>query len=281
MDGNGDIMCEFCSKHKMKKWFLDPESYEDKLLENKKRKNVLQKIVGWGHEYYMRDSADAMNLVNKLPLDLGKHILNSRYITRKIAQSQHAGQVVTLEDALEIIDLSDNHVIFPCFCRKSVGLKEKDCCINFGPIKDLCKVANPKEKMEEIDTKEAKLRLREWHLEGLVHQVLYAAAPFPIALCNCERKYCLPMKDRLIFGIKSALLKGHEVAFVDPLKCKCGEFSCITKCQFGGMYVDIYDNKVVIDPAKCFGCGLCVTVCRDGAISLKSREETLDTRIRW
>lgn len=274
-------MCEFCSKHKRKKWFLDLDNYKEELLEEKKRKNILQKIVGWGHEYYMRDSIKATTDLNKIPFGIGKHIVNSKFMVKKIAETEHAGQVVTLEDALEIIDLSENHVVFPCFCRKAIGVKEKDCCINFGPVKDLCKLANPNEKMEEVDASELKLRLKEWNEEGLVHQVLYAAAPFPIALCNCERKYCVPMKERITSGINSSLLKGHEIALVDPLKCKCEEFLCITRCQFGAMYVDRFDNKVVIDSSRCFGCGLCMTGCKHGAITLKSRNELSGSSLKW
>jgi NAD-dependent dihydropyrimidine dehydrogenase PreA subunit len=268
-------MCEFCSKHKRKKWFLDPDSYHEKLLEDKKRKNVLQKIVGYNLEYYMRDSANAIYHTKK-PL-IGRLL---KRVIDKTAPAQHSGQVITLSDALEMVDLADNHVVFPCACRQLVGLKEKDCCLNFGPMRDLHKTVKF-EKMEEIDSEEAKLRLKEWHKEGLVHQVLYAAAPFPIAICNCERKYCTSMKYRLSFDIKSALYKGHEIAFVDPLKCKCDDYPCISRCQFGAMYVDRYDNKLVIDPTRCFGCGLCVTACKYRAISLEPREKVLMEREEW
>lgn len=268
-------MCEFCLKHKRKKWFLDEENFEEKLLENKKRMNVLQKIAtGW--EYYLRDSSDIVNKWTKYPLI--DHL--SRMLINKLTKYEHGGQVITLTDALEIVDLADNHVVFPCACRKLVSLKEKDCCICFGPMKYLS--TNINEKMEEVDTEELKLRLKDWHKEGLVHQVLYATAPFPIAICNCERKYCIAMKHRLISNIQMSLLKGHEVAIVDPIKCEgCEEFPCMSRCQFGAMYVDRYDDKVVIDPTKCFGCGLCVSYCKYRAITLKPREEVLGQRIKW
>jgi heterodisulfide reductase subunit A-like polyferredoxin len=268
-------MCEFCSKHKRKKWFLDPDNYKEKLLEEKKRKNILQKIVGYNLEYYMRDSINYLSLAKK-PIfgRIAKSVIN------KVAPSQHAGQIVPLEDTLEMVDLADNHVLFPCACREMIGLKEKYCCLNFGPMRDLHQLARF-ERMEEVSSNDAKELLKQWNEEGLFHQVLYAAAPFPIAICNCERKYCTSLKQRFIFDVKSALYKGHEIAFVDPLKCKCGEYSCISRCQFGAMYVDRYDNKAVIDPTKCFGCGLCVTGCNCGAISLEPRGKILKERAEW
>lgn len=270
-------MCEFCVKHhpKRKKWFLDKDNFKEELLEDKKRIDILQKIAGYDYEYWVRDMNDILKW-GKYPLV--SHLINQ--ISKRFKPA-HSGQVITLDDALEIVELADNHVVFPCFCRRFIGLKEKVCCLNFGPMRDLYRLSSPGEKMEEIDAEEAKLRIKEWHTEGLVHQILYAAAPFPIAICNCERKYCVSIKYRTIFNIKSALYKGHEVAVVDPLRCKCETYTCITRCQFGAMYVDRYDNKVVIDPTKCFGCGLCVNTCKYSAITLKPKGEVLGPRIQW
>ncbi|MFH1721937.1 MAG: 4Fe-4S binding protein [Candidatus Altiarchaeota archaeon] len=269
-------MCEFCSKHKRKKWFLDPDNYEEKLLENKKRKNILQKISGWGLEYYMRDSVKATKFSQK-PIvgDIAKKIIN------KVAKFSHAGQVVTLEDALKIIDLADNHIAFECYCRKLSGLESKMCCVNFGPMRDLVKNANPNEKMEEVDSAELTYRLKEWHTAGLFTQVLYAAAPFPIAICNCERRYCFAFKERHLYGVESSLMKGHEVAYVNPIKCKASDYPCVSRCQFGAMYVDRYDNTVVVDPTKCFGCGLCITACKYDAIRMEPRINIFKEKGRW
>ncbi|MBU0570313.1 4Fe-4S binding protein [Patescibacteria group bacterium] len=199
----------------------------------------------------------------------------------KLATTNHSGQVVTLEDALEIVKLADNHVLFQCTCRKLTGLKEKMCCLNFGPMRDLVKIANPNEKMEEITASEAIYLLKDYNKEGLVHEVLYAAAPFPIAICNCDRKYCMPMKARISTGIESSFMKGHEIARIDPLKCKCEKFYCMTRCQFGAIYTDRFDNKAVIDVTKCFGCGLCMEVCPYNAISMENRETVMGSRHKW
>ena len=266
-------MCEFCSKHKRKKWFLDPDSYNEKLLENKKRKNVLQKIAkGW--EYYMRD-AEQLARLSRTPV-IGS--LSRSYINNQI-KYEHAGQVVSLGDALQIIDLADNHVVFECACRKLVGLRDKMCCVNLGPMKELS--TRISEKKHEFDVPELKLKVKEWAHEGLFPQVLYATAPYPIALCMCERKYCVSAKYRFIFGYQTSLLKGHEVAVADPTRCKCEAFPCITRCQFGAMYVDRYDRKVVVDPTRCFGCGLCAVECKFNAISLKNREDIPAARGKW
>ena len=138
-------MCEFCTKHKRKRWYLDEENYKEELLKERKRQNILQKIAGPGLEFYMRDSMDAFELAkNPLLKPIVKSAMN------RLAATNHSGQTVTLQDAIEIIKLADNHVLLQCTCRKLNGLKEKMCCLNFGPMRDLVKSANPTEKMEEI-----------------------------------------------------------------------------------------------------------------------------------
>ncbi len=222
----------------------------------------------------MRDTKKMVHYAN-LPLigPIVKPIINNQI------KYEHAGQVISIEDALEIIKLAEDHVVFECACRKLVGLRDKMCCINFGPMKELS--TRISEKKEEISAEELELRLKDWHAEGLFAQALYATAPYPIALCMCERKYCVSAKGRFIFDYQKSLMKGHEVAVVDPLKCICEEHMCITRCQFGAMYVDRYDKKVVIDPTRCFGCGLCVSYCKHRAISLANREHVPGAKGKW
>jgi NAD-dependent dihydropyrimidine dehydrogenase PreA subunit len=268
-------MCEFCSKHKRKKWFLDPENYSEKMLESRRRKNVLQKI-GQGWEYYLRD-AQGMISLSKMPGIGGL----ARPVLNELIRYEHSGQVVNLNDAKEIIDLGEKHVIFACACRKVIGAKEKMCCINFGPMRDLS--VNPHEKKEEVDSSELKLRIDEWHKEGLFLQALYADAPYPIALCACERKYCFSCKMRFVFDFDKSLLKGHEAIIIDPLRCKgedCG-FECMKSCQFGAMFVDRLNSKVSVDPAKCFGCGLCAIACKKGALTLADRRSVPGASGKW
>lgn len=253
-------MCEFCAEHKRKKWFLDPENFREILQEEGKRPNVLQKL-GSNIDHYLSniDKLDAHEL-------------------EELIKEEHACQIITPEDAKEIIDLGESHVLLECPCRKLTGNIEKMCCVSFGPMKHL---VNPWEKMEEVDSEELKLKIEDWYNEGLYLSVGYAVPPYPLFLCSCERKYCLASKVRFSFDIKNALLKGHEVARVDTKKCKCETFICITKCPFGAMFVDRTNMKAVVDPTKCFGCGLCTTGCKNSAIDLVPRETVPGARTEW
>ncbi len=102
-----------------------------------------------------------------------------------------------------------------------------------------------------------------------------------MTLCNCESKYCIALKHRFTYNLKSALLKGHEIAVADQEKCKCGEYHCIKRCQFGATRVNAHDEKIIIDPSLCFGCGLCVSSCPNNAISLAKRDKVIGAKGRW
>lgn len=268
-------MCEYCSKHKRKKWFLDEENYKEALLEDKKRQNVLQKLGGYSHEFHLRDNT---GILYNYQTPLLKDVI--RYLANKSLKNEYAGQIVSLEDALKVVELSDNHVLFECACRKLVGDKTDYVCLNFGPLRDLIKTKNPKEKIIEIDTYEAKTILKEANAKGLYHEIYFAKAPFPTTLCNCDRKYCLAYKDRFVYGMDKILLKGHEVAVVQPGKCT-GCKKCLERCQFGSVLFDDATEKAFIDTTKCFGCGLCEKTCPANAIKLVNRNDTENSKGRW
>ena len=47
-------MCEFCSKYgHQNRWYLNPDNFSDKLLQDKGRQKVLDHTAGWGVDYYI------------------------------------------------------------------------------------------------------------------------------------------------------------------------------------------------------------------------------------
>ena len=262
-------MCEYCNKHTQgRKWFLEPNSYLDELMEDKRRRKLLEQYGGYGLEYLLKNYLRLSQHAEK-PL-IGNII---QKIMTSALEGSHAGQVVTLKDALKIVDLADDHIILPCYCKKLIKGEDSFNCINFGPIKEFELKATPFKEFKEVDTTEMKYMLKDMNKKGFFHQVISAKMPFPVSLCNCDRTYCVAAKSKFVHGLSSGLIKGHEVAIVDPNKCDmCNNYpQCVSRCHFGAIRVNRNDNYVVVDHSLCFGCGLCVNICSNKAISLKKR----------
>jgi Pyruvate/2-oxoacid:ferredoxin oxidoreductase delta subunit len=55
----------------------------------------------------------------------------------------------------------------------------------------------------------------------------------------------------------------------------------MSQCQFGAQFYSSALAKVYIDPARCFGCGVCRAVCPTEAIALVPRQENPEAANVW
>jgi NAD-dependent dihydropyrimidine dehydrogenase PreA subunit len=278
-------MCDYCKKHAAEflaghRWYLNPECYSEHIAMTKDRVKIYNQILGHPIEYYFEFTNRALRLQH-WPVPFLKRVI--RWYTRRTAPETHAGQVVSLEDALQIVDLSENHVLLPCACRRHSGGYEEQTCLNFGVVKGLMENAGTEWELEEISRSEAKQLLEEWDAKGYFHQTLWAKQPYIICICNCDSRSCVPRKQRFVFDLPYALTKGHEIAVCDQETCDgCnGRPSCIGRCPFNAMRYDPYNKAVSVDPIKCFGCGVCRQACGRGALQLIPREQNIAVKGEW
>ncbi len=262
-------MCEFCEKHGHgNRWYLNPDNYSDEMMADRDRQKLVEEICGYGIDYYINFSSKVTGLAGWPAL--GTAI---KAAIKRLAPKQHGGQIVSLEDSLEIISIANNFVLLPCACKRLVVNKEELCCLNFGPIRDMQRSLLPDGPMEEITLAEAREYLVGKDAEGRIHQVLYAKAPMPVCVCNCDLQWCTSFKQRFPHNIPEAVFKGHEVIVVSEELCDgCGgDAPCVERCGFGALAYDEETGKVMVDHALCFGCGLCRVACARDAIALLSR----------
>ncbi len=272
-------MCEFCEKHGHgNRWFLNPENFSDTLMQDKKRRKLIEEICGYNIDYYVDFTSRVSGLAN-IP-GLGKLV---RGITKLLAPGMHGGQVVSLEDALEIVSLSKNHVLLPCACKRLVAHGDDMACLNFGPIRDMQRTALPDGPIEELTTEEAKEILRLYDKKGHIHQVLYAKMPFPVVLCNCSTKWCTSLKQRFANDVPVAVLKGHDLCRVDTDLCDgcSGDAPCVERCPFDALFYQESSGHVELDVNKCFGCGLCRDFCESQALELMPRASVPEVARSW
>jgi ferredoxin len=272
-------MCEFCEKHGQgNRWYLNPDSYSDEMMADPARQKLIEEVCGYGIDYYI-DVTSKVTDFARWP------VLRSlvRMAARRLAPGQHGGQVVSLEDTLEIVSMARNFVLIPCACRRLVAHGDELCCLNFGPVRDMQRSVLPKGPMEEITVNEAREVLREHDRNGRIHQVLYAKVPMPICVCNCDLRWCTSFKQRVPYNIPGAVLKGHDVVTVAADLCDgCGgEVPCLERCGFGALEYDEATGRVRVDPGRCFGCGLCRVVCRPGALNFVARSGVPEAARSW
>ncbi len=272
-------MCEFCEKHGHgNRWYLNPDNFSDEFMRDKGRQKLIEKVCGYNIDYYVDFTSKVTSLAN-IP-GLGALM---RGITGRLAPSMHGGQVVSLEDALDIVSMAKNHVLIPCACRRLVAHGDDMACLNFGPIRDTQRAALPDGPMEELTVDDAKEVLRLYDKKGRIHQVLYAKMPFPVVVCNCSTQWCTSIKQRFSNGIAAAVFKGHDVCDVDTELCDgCGgDAPCVERCPFGALSYEPGHEHVHLELAKCFGCGLCRDFCESQALELIPRAGIPEIARSW
>ncbi|MDF1556691.1 MAG: 4Fe-4S binding protein [ANME-2 cluster archaeon] len=264
-------MCKFCVQHgKGNKWFHHVDNFEKKHLDDKQRLELSRAI-------YLETSKENIPmssfiagygmLLRGLPLLLRTPAVKYavRPAANRLVEKYHVGQVITLEEAQRMVDISGHVALFDCWCRHRKGNSEA-CCMGVGAYGDLADDI-PELKHINISVEEAKEIMKQYERKGCFHSVWTVKPPFISTICNCDNKVCHGTTG-LALGVTSALHKGHESAGTLPGKCN-GCNLCIPACPFGARYA--IDNLTTVDVQDCFGCGLCRCNCPQGAIIMEEK----------
>ena len=123
--------------------------------------------------------------------------------------------------------------------------------------------------LETLSKDEALTNLQQHEKEGLCHTVWTFIAPFIGGICNCDRSDCMAMRSTITYRMP-VMFRAEYVAEVNPELCN-GCRQCMRVCQFGAMGYSAANKKVVIDPRRCYGCGICRASCTKDAITLHDR----------
>jgi ferredoxin len=262
-------MCEFCTQHgEGKKWYLQAKNYEREVLKGERRGGEAEflerreeDIVKWGIEMDKLIASD---------FNAARAMLVSQAEQQK---KQNWAQIVPIEDAEQILDMSTSIVRLSCICRKMLGVHNARFCFGLNMERRYLELVNEypdySKDFEEVTKEEAKKVFREFDHEGLVHLVL-TQTPFIETICNCDSTYCWALRARARFNYQVNFFKAEYVSIVDWEKCNgCRE--CMKLCNFGAISYSPAVEKCYINQFKCCGCGVCRSACPTNAITLRDR----------
>jgi ferredoxin len=265
-------MCKWCILHgDGKVWYKNAKNYARKLykLRKEKEREKEGRIVNPQEEVerLIQEVADAFSFDREKYEKLKPKV-------ERILHSVHFGQVVPLQDMLDVLDICHPIARMTCACRRRIrGLSEEEnwyCMgVGVGMYKWERWPESYKGGVEWLAPKEAKEWITELNRKGVVHTLWTFGTPYIGGICNCEYPSCLGIRNRLDYDLR-ILIKGEWVAKIDYKRCKgCG--NCAKRCQFGAIKMEVSMQRANIDQFKCFGCGLCETGCERNAISLVPR----------
>lgn len=284
-------MCEYCTEHgEGKKWYLQMKNYSDELLHQELSSR--QKEIA---EARSRTETRLRFFENRVipaitgvpgPEDQSQDASGSKaqFSEKEMAKRRKVsfGQVLPIEDVEQVIDIADSITRFACGCRFiTTGKTDKRYCFGLGVDKQgiLGKFPDAASSLEVLSKKEAKKSFREYDKEGLVHTVWTDIAPYVDTLCNCDRD-CLQYKRYIENEGVPSFFRAEYICQTDWDLCR-GCKSCMSQCQFGAKFYSSTLSKVYIDPARCFGCGVCRAACPNDAIALVPRGEVPEAANIW
>jgi len=283
-------MCEFCLEHgEGRKWYLEAKNYGLDLLSDAKKREAFQKFAGKapasGAHFHQQ-----MEKLEKAPSFVRRMM---RWKTVRTMKKVHYGQVVPIEDIERIFGFVSSIVRTSCLCRLLLVGEEKRYCygISMGSsgssrLADMFRELSPgffstpdSKGAEVVSKEEALASFREHEKEGLCHSVWTFMTPFIGGICNCDRPDCLAMQMTMTYDTPT-MFRAEYVAETESDSCD-GCRQCMRVCQFGAIGYSATHKRSHIDPRRCYGCGICRSVCKKNAIHLKDRARVPAAAAIW
>ncbi len=158
-------MCRWCVEYgNGTKWYLNPDNYRKELYESPAHAESLEMLAGAGKNTFEMAGSTQLD-------DFCENIFDSDPLS-VAAESmiRHCGQVIPLEDALKVLDLTgDRFLLMHCACRRYFGQEDIYSCLFFEPAVDKALRERPWETDSKvIDRKEAKEFLKEMDRKACV-----------------------------------------------------------------------------------------------------------------
>jgi Na+-translocating ferredoxin:NAD+ oxidoreductase subunit B len=183
-------------------------------------------------------------------------------------------EVLPYERISALLERSLSFLANECVCKKQQALRGKPCdrplevCLAIAPVPGVFDHAPHGRVLTRAEAYEL---LKKCEEQGLVH-LTSNIQNGQIYICNCCKCCCGVLRSFNDFGIPAGdVVNSHYYASIDAGVCvHCG-LCAESRCQVGAITDDGDAYRVARE--GCIGCGLCVSTCPSGALSLVHKPE--------
>jgi electron transport complex protein RnfB len=186
-------------------------------------------------------------------------------------------EALTYEQVGELVNAHTRFAVAPCICRRKAKLNGKGCsapeesCLIFGDWADFYARTG---RGRAIDRAEMNTLLARADAANLVLQPSNSQdVSFICCCCGC----CCG----LLVGLKSHprpadIVASAFIASLTPETCEAC-WTCLDRCQMDALVED--GDRVALKVERCIGCGLCVSTCPSGSLTLTRKPQSARTRV--
>jgi len=186
-------------------------------------------------------------------------------------------EALPYEQVNELVKANDRFAVAPCICRRHARMTGGGCdapeesCLIFGEWADYY-VRDGRGR--SIDQSEVMKILTRADAANLVLQPSNSRdIGFICCCCGC----CCGILGRLQDHPRpSEIVASSFIAKLEPEICD-GCFDCLERCQMQALTEEV--DRVALNTDRCIGCGLCVSTCPSGALSLVRKPDGERTQI--
>jgi electron transport complex protein RnfB len=190
---------------------------------------------------------------------------------------EHHPEALPYEQVNEMVKLNDRFAVATCICRRAAKMRGEGChapeesCLIFGVWADYYVRTGRGRSISRSEVVEILVKADAANL------VLQPSNSREIEFICC----CCGCCCGVLGGLKSHprpadFVASAFIARLDPDVCQ-GCWTCLDRCQMEALAAN--DSHVTFKSERCIGCGLCVTTCLSGALSLVRKPESTRTRV--
>ncbi|MFC1975441.1 ATP-binding protein [Chloroflexota bacterium] len=188
-------------------------------------------------------------------------------------------EALPYEQVDELVKANDRFAVAPCICRRHARMAGGGCdapeesCLVFGEFADYYVRSG---RGRSLDRSEVMEILTRADAANLVLQPTNSRAIG--AICCCCGCCCGILGELQRHPKPSEIVASSFIARLEPEICQ-GCWDCLERCQMQALAEE--GDRVTLNTDRCIGCGLCVSTCPDGALTLvrKPDSERLQTPV--